>query len=655
MKTNILSFTVLAAFLAAGCSKTDVQPQSWRTDPDAVIVNASIGALTRSNPLGSSSEQQTFNVGDEITISQPNVGSSVIYKFDGTSWSPVGGDYLVWSDKGKTFEAWYPAKNPSFVTDQSTLEGIAKADVMNVSQLFNSIPSDHRLNVQFFRLRSLVTVKIKGYNDEFDPATDKITDMQVYLAENSYSRTDQAVRPYVRDAAGQASAAAGTVGFSYSAIGLRATGSESNLFIEFKVGEKTMTVSGCPSLDPGKAYTFNLTVGKARIEAGDITVSDWSDPVDLNGGNEFEADIDRVSWDGSIATGFSSGSGTKDDPYVISTGSELAFLAAKVNDSVPNGYRAAYFELGANIDLKNLDWTPIGYTQPSETVPDTYVGQSFCGSFDGKGHLIYNLKVNVTDGKSSGLFGSASGAVVKNLEIANASVTGRDKAGILVGCVWGTSSSPTSILISGCEVSGTVNGNADCGGLVGYINYGEVIDCKVSASVNGSGNTGALVGFSYQSKFKDCATYGSVTGSWLVGGFAGYMWTGSEATGCTANANASASNWRCGGFVGSSEDDITFTDCSAFGIVSTSLSSNCRLGGFAGEMFSSTTAKNCRFGGSIVAPAKADGVYVGAFIGYDNNGAKTIGCSYDGTKVSGYDSVGYIANEASSEHEIDSI
>ena len=36
-------------------------------------------------------------------------------------------------------------------------------------------------------------------------------------------------------------------------------------------------------------------------------------------------------WDGSIAAGFAGGSGTEDDPYLISYGSELAYLAQQVN------------------------------------------------------------------------------------------------------------------------------------------------------------------------------------------------------------------------------------------------------------------------------------------------------------------------------------
>ena len=54
-------------------------------------------------------------------------------------------------------------------------------------------------------------------------------------------------------------------------------------------------------------------------------------------------------WDGSVATSFSSGTGSSDDPYVISTGSELAYLASQVNNQV--NYANTYFILNNDIDL----------------------------------------------------------------------------------------------------------------------------------------------------------------------------------------------------------------------------------------------------------------------------------------------------------------
>ena len=114
-----------------------------------------------------------------------------------------------------------------------------------------------------------------------------------------------------------------------------------------------------------------------------------------------------------------------------------------------------------------------------------------------------------------------------------------------------------------------------------------------------------------------------------------------------------ASDWRCGGFAGYTEDNITIGDCIVYGKAKTTLSSNCKLGGFIGEIFSSTTVTGCGFCGTIDAPAKADGVYVGAFIGYDTKEGKTVDCHYESDPtVDGYDAVGYIADETTSSHDI---
>ena len=56
----------------------------------------------------------------------------------------------------------------------------------------------------------------------------------------------------------------------------------------------------------------------------------------------------KVIWDGTIASSFNSGSGTKSDPYVITDGSELAFLSLKLEDT---SYNNNYFIITDNINL----------------------------------------------------------------------------------------------------------------------------------------------------------------------------------------------------------------------------------------------------------------------------------------------------------------
>ena len=71
-------------------------------------------------------------------------------------------------------------------------------------------------------------------------------------------------------------------------------------------------------------------------------------------------------WDGSIAAGFAGGSGTEDDPYLISNGSELAYLAQQVNSG--NRYENVHFKLTNDIYLNDTtDWELWGTTGSSST------------------------------------------------------------------------------------------------------------------------------------------------------------------------------------------------------------------------------------------------------------------------------------------------
>ncbi|MBP3671467.1 MAG: hypothetical protein J6J06_05845, partial [Bacteroidaceae bacterium] len=111
----------------------------------------------------------------------------------------------------------------------------------------------------------------------------------------------------------------------------------------------------------------------------------------------------------------------------ISEGSELAWFAALVNGELPSEMRATApadalegytVSLECDIDLNNKAWTPIGVA-----------GAVFKGTFDGNGHTIKNLNVDVTDKMvgdkpySAGLFGSVRGTV-KNLNIEKAVIKG---------------------------------------------------------------------------------------------------------------------------------------------------------------------------------------------------------------------------------------
>ena len=147
-------------------------------------------------------------------------------------------------------------------------------------------------------------------------------------------------------------------------------------------------------------------------------------------------------WNGSIADSFQKGDGGESSPYEITNPSQLALLAKQVNEG--NQYEGKYFSLLCDIDLNNLDWTPIGNGI-----------HSFMGNFDGKGHTIKNLKISQSihytyeypTGRKMpycdmGLFATVQDATIQNMvidgatiTIANTQSTYTHRVGVLCGTV----------------------------------------------------------------------------------------------------------------------------------------------------------------------------------------------------------------------------
>ena len=95
---------------------------------------------------------------------------------------------------------------------------------------------------------------------------------------------------------------------------------------------------------------------------------------------------------------------------IIDTYEDLQDFRDNVNNKT-NTYQTV--KLGADIDMNGDDWTPIGLAD-GKTI--TY----FSGTFDGQGHIISNMKINITDTNNVylGLFGYSS-CYIKNLILDN--------------------------------------------------------------------------------------------------------------------------------------------------------------------------------------------------------------------------------------------
>lgn len=418
------------------------------------------------------------------------------------------------------------------------------------------------------------------------------------------------------------------------------------------------------TLDSNYKYELPIKVGKDYIVAGNILVSDWEAGEALpDGETDVVTNVDV--WDGTVATAFAGGSGMKDDPYQIATGAQLAYLAQKINSRVADPVPGLkYYILTQDLDLNNKEWTSIGFSGDDGTS-----GNGFSGLFDGQGHIISNLKMDLRNkgNGSLGLFGwltpGSSEYSVKNLTIRNAFVAGKNRAGILAGSI-NASHNATARLFN-VHVSGTVTVTDDygyAGGMSGDVSYLVINGCTADVTVNGKGFTGGMLGNAFEGSFENCTVRGTVNGSWTVGGFVGVMYnmySAVRAKNCVSYANVESYDWRTGGFAGALEgaDDGTRVEldgCSAKGNVKiTGTFSDIRAGGFCGWC-TYLTATDCSSSSEVIADfANYKYDTMGSFIGYDEGNNQTKSCWYDATKNTELAAVGN--PDSSSSHDIKAV
>ena len=558
MKKQKYSLAALALVALAACNKAEMP--GYLSDPDAVRIEAAVGVLTKSNPLGTVEEQRKFNDGDRISVT--NAGKTVVYKLNGGTWAPENsGEYLKWDKSDLTFTAKYPAGCSEIPDDQDTKDKLAAADYMEGTPNLTSIPSDHILSIGLERKNVLVKIKILKYNDEYNEGTDEIRAFKIGGKKNTSGLFDFMVgAPLLQDRDGNVvTTGIGKVGYTYSAIvspnakGENSDGRFVNLDVyrdgQTLTGGTGIWVNGIPELVAGKSYTFELIVGKTTVKVGSVTVNDWTtgDKIDIG-----ETEGHPNLWDGSVAAAFAGGTGTPDDPCLIATPAQLAYLADKVKGGTT--YEGKYFRQTEDFDLGGNKWAPIGsYNHP------------FKGHFDGDNHEIFRLNADINLATHGGLFGYISSGSVKNVKVrsglvkssngymggivgelngsqmenctASVDVSGRTNVGGLVGCLSSGSRVSDCHFLSG-EITG--NGGSSIGGIVGKVTKGNnasvrsvVKRCSVNASVKGYSDVGGLCGWSVDGDYIACTMKGSVTVTWENGGgLAGHIGGKGEFVGC---------------------------------------------------------------------------------------------------------------------------
>ena len=271
---KILGIVATAGLLLAGCATDSDNNNTWLSDSNAVHVSASVGSIfTRSNPTDEA-KQTSFNKKDVMGVS--NNGKSLNYSFNGTDWQPVNSsDYLVWDDSNLKFQCWYPADGKNTFSkgyiqeDQSGATEIAKSDYMTAAVTdLKEIPGDRQLKVAMERKTARLILNIQNFNDQYDANTTKVNHIRIA----SKASTDAGetsiinIKPLQNGEGGK--------GTTYTALVIPGA-VEGKLYFTDNESAETPLVVKTGTLEAGKSYTYNLTVGKNTITVNDVTVAEW--------------------------------------------------------------------------------------------------------------------------------------------------------------------------------------------------------------------------------------------------------------------------------------------------------------------------------------------------------------------------------------------
>lgn len=217
---------------------------------------------------------------------------------------------------------------------------------------------------------------------------------------------------------------------------------------------------------------------------------------------------------------YSGGSGTKDDPWKISSVENLQTLANTINEGkaaefdadaaaggkgVAGNYYGYYFKQTTDLDLSSIEnWDPIGYSG----------GCYFAGHYDGDGHTITGAKstgkVDERDKDdadsygcaTAGIFGWVAFGSVKNLTVKNADflATGNNNFGYAGGVL----AVAYSCTVENCSV------------------YDSKIESR--RNPNNSNYAGGITGIALGSSFEKCASIeNTIRHGSFGGGFIGAL------------------------------------------------------------------------------------------------------------------------------------
>ena len=299
---------------------------------------------------------------------------------------------------------------------------------------------------------------------------------------------------------------------------------------------------------------------------------------------------------------YSGGSGTERNPWLISTADDLKTLADTVNNGEPYTYTGEYFLQTNDIDLSNVVWEPIGYTDS-----DYY----FSGHYDGGDYIISNAvstgKLDEDGQATAGIFGCVADGSVSNLHVRNADFTASGDenygpAGGVTGIAYGATIENCTVENSRVESERMPDDSTCAGGIAGYAIGATFSNCaSISNQIVSTAYAGGFVG-----EIDDDEDYG-------VEGFTTYTNCYVSNGTVTATTDSTQGSSFAGGFAGMvTYDKLIVTNCYVYNTTLSTEGTSGNIvstGALAGYLHNGSTisATNCYYG-ACNATEDADGV-----------------------------------------------
>lgn len=338
------------------------------------------------------------------------------------------------------------------------------------------------------------------------------------------------------------------------------------------------------------------------------------------------------------------GNGTPEDPYRITSADDLAKIQEAILNFHNNGNlvnSSTCFKQQNDISMANYNdqcgwegnWYQIGL---SASYP-------FTGYYDGNGYTIRDLKMLDKNAVGASLFGFVNQAIISNLTIKKATITGYGALSAIVGAVTTKGGSINKTFIKGCIVKkstiesrsdGVVTDGMAIGGIAG------MVDPNVNLWIDSC-------------SVEDCTINGAIAVGGILGG--GTVYSMTQITNSHNRNTKVTASYNCAGGIVGYADTLYVYSCSNNGSIKGAASTtappgnlpansiyNVGAGGIAGGSGLSTIISSRNSGtvqgsrgvggiiGSTLVTTQPKTYYNNTFIGFCSNSGNINGDSYIG-------------------------